>query len=53
MPYILEKEMATHSSINAWEIPQEFGSYGPWGRKRIEHDWATKRQFIEDIVLSK
>ena len=23
MPYILEKEMTTHSSINAWEIPQQ------------------------------
>ena len=32
----LEKEMATHSSILAWEIPQteEPGRlYSPWGRK--------------------
>ena len=29
----LEKEMATHSSILAWEIPcrEEPGSYSPWG----------------------
>ena len=29
----LKKEMATHSSILAWEIPwtEEPGSYSPWG----------------------
>ena len=28
----LEKEMATHSSILAWEIPwtEEAGGYSPW-----------------------
>ena len=44
----LEKEMATHSSILAWEIPwtehpallQE--GYSPWGHKRVRHDLATK-----------
>ena len=31
----LEKEMATPSSILAWEIPwmEEFGRLRPWGRK--------------------
>ena len=31
----LEKEMATHSSILAWEIPwtEEPGGYSPWGCK--------------------
>ena len=30
----LEKEMATHSGILAWEIPwTEEPSYGPWGHK--------------------
>ena len=31
----LEKEMATHSSILAWEIPwtEEPGGYSPWGPK--------------------
>ena len=31
----LEKEMATHSSIRAWEIPRtdEPGGLHPWGRK--------------------
>jgi len=34
----LEKEMATHSSILAWEIPQteEPGSYSPWGHKELD-----------------
>ena len=36
----LEKEMATHSSILAWEIPwsEEPGGYSPWGQKRVRHD---------------
>ena len=29
----LEKEMATHSSILAWEIPWSLESYSPRGRK--------------------
>ena len=34
----LEKEMATHSSILAWRIPQmeEPGGYSPWGRKELD-----------------
>ena len=34
----LEKEMATHSSILAWEIPwtEEPGGYSPWGRKESD-----------------
>ena len=33
--YLLEKEMATHSSILPWEIPWKRGlvGYSPWGRK--------------------
>ena len=43
----LEKEMATHSSILAWEIPwtEDPGEQSPWGYKRIRHDfshWTTK-----------
>ena len=40
----LEKEMATHSSILAWEIPwtEETGRlYSPWGQKRVGHDLVT------------
>ena len=41
---ILEKEMATHSSILVWEIPWTEGPGGPqltWSQ-RIGHDLATK-----------
>ena len=34
----LEKEMATHSSILAWEISWSLVGYTPWGRKRVKHD---------------
>ena len=42
----LEKEMATHSRILAWEVPwiEESGSYSPWGCKRVGHNLATKQQ---------
>ena len=34
----LEKEMATHSSIFAWEIPwkEKPGSYSPWESKESD-----------------
>ena len=40
----LEKEMATHSSILAWEIPwtEEACSLQSKGWQRIKHDWQTK-----------
>ena len=39
----LEKEMATHSSILAWEIPrtEEPGGLQSMGSQRVGHDWAT------------
>ena len=42
----LEKEMATHSSILAWEIPrtEESGGLQSMGLQRVEHDLATKQQ---------
>ena len=42
----LEEEMATHSSILAWEIPwiKELGGPQPMGlQKRVRHDLATKQ----------
>ena len=41
----LELGMATHSSILAWRIlwTEEPGGYGPWGRRRVGHDLATKQ----------
>ena len=43
----LEKGMATHSFILAWEIPctEELGGpYSPWGPKRVGHDLSAKQQ---------
>ena len=40
----LEKEMATHSSIIAWEIPwiEEPGGLQSMGSESVGHDWATE-----------
>ena len=34
----LEKEMVTHFSICAWEIPwtEELADYSPWDRKELD-----------------
>ena len=42
----LENEMATHSSILAWEIPwtEEPGGLSSWGHKRVAQGLATKEQ---------
>ena len=44
---LLEKEMATHSSILAWRIPQteEHGRLQSMGSQRVGHDWATSFHF--------
>ena len=40
---LLEKEMATHSSVLAWRIPwmEEPGALQSTGLQRVGHDWAT------------
>ena len=43
----MEKEVTTHSSILAWEIPRtqrSLAAYSPWGPKRVRHDLPTKQQ---------
>ena len=42
----LEKEMATHPSTLAWEIPwtEEPGRLQSKGSQRVEHDLGTKQQ---------
>ena len=42
----LEKEMATHSSILAWEIPwtEELGGLQSMGLQRVGHDLVTKQR---------
>ena len=42
----LEKEMATHSSILAWELhgQRSLEGYSPQGHKRVRHDLVTKQR---------
>ena len=42
----LEKEMATHSNILAWEIPwtEESGGIQSMGLQRVRHDLTIKQQ---------
>ena len=44
----LEEEMATHSSILAWRIPQtqEPGGLQLMGSQRVRHDWAAKHVYL-------
>ena len=41
----LEKEMATHSSILAWEVPwaEETGGLQSMGPQKVEHDLTAKQ----------
>ena len=50
----LEKGMATHSSILAWEIPwtEEPGGLQSTGSQRIRRDFATKEQQSLEITPS-
>ena len=43
----LEKEMATHFSILAWEIPwtEKPGGLQSMGSQAVRHDLATKQQY--------
>ena len=47
---LLEKEMATHSSILPWK---SHGQRSLMGRKRLGHDLATKQQQIPPLDQSK
>ena len=48
----LEKEMTTHPSILAWEIPQteEPGGLQSMRSQRVGHDLATKQQQHSESV---
>ena len=50
----LEKAMATHPSILAWEIPwtEDPGGLQLIGSQRFEHDLATKQQEQQSIEQS-
>ena len=49
----LEKEMATHSSTLAWEIPwmEEPGRLQSMGSRRVGHDWVTSLSLLFLKVL--
>ena len=49
----LEKEMATHSSTFAWEVPwtEEPGGLQSTGSQRVRHDLATKLQKLLQSVV--
>ena len=55
---LLEKEMATHSSILAWKIPwmEEPGRLSSTGSQRVGHDWVTSLmyiwKFVKDVMPS-
>ena len=51
----LEKEMATHSSILAWEIPWTEGAWQAAVHRvaeRVGHDLATKQQRQQTTIFS-
>ena len=50
----LEKKIATHSSILAWESPrtEELVGYSPWGQKRVGHGLVTKQEMGQGLVFS-
>ena len=43
----LKEEMATHSSILAWEIPwtEETSGLQSMGLQRVRHNWVTERDW--------
>ena len=49
---LLEKEMATHSSIHAWKIPwtEEPGRLQSMGSQRVRHDWATSLSLFKFVI---
>ena len=49
---LLEKEMATHSSILAWKIPwtEKPGIYRPWGRKESD---TTEQLHLFNLIYPK
>ena len=51
----LEEEMATHSSILAWEIPwtEEPGRLQPMGAERVRHDWTHTQHTEEQLYTNK
>ena len=51
---LLEKGMATHSSILAWKIPwtQKPGRVQSMGLQRVRHDLATENNNMSQFLVS-
>ena len=53
---LLEKGIATHSSVLAWRIPwtKEPGGLQSMGSQRVRHNWAIKthKRYVEVLTLS-
>ena len=49
---LLEKEMATHSSILAWKISwtEEPGRLQSKGLQRVGHNWTISLHFLEGLI---
>ena len=49
----LEKGVAAHSSILAWEVPwtEEAGGLLPMGSQRVRHNWVTEDMHIHHLGL--
>ena len=52
---LLEKEMATHSNILAWEIPwtEEPGGLQSMKMQRVGHDWVTEHAQVKNKDIWK
>ena len=50
---LLEKGMATHSSILAWRIPwtEEPGGLQSMGSQRVGYDWVNNFQLHIEVVF--
>ena len=51
--YIMEKEMATHSSVLAWRIPGmvEPGGLPSMGLHRVGHDWSDLAAAAAEYIM--
>ena len=51
--HILEKEMATHSSVLTWRIPEtaEPGGLPSVGSHRVRHDWSNSRSSSSKVIF--
>ena len=46
--FVMEQEMASHSSVLAWRIPWkgEPGRLQSMGSQRVGHDWVSKHMYL-------